>query len=316
MKALASFEEFRLWPGLKPDTPARCGGRAFATESPRFRPALAWTLHLLLTLSDLFIIALWTKPPRPLVGDGGRSAEESTLEVRPSAGRSTSAVVVRPKGLNGGKSSVGDLEGEETIEAGLMGKEGSRTGVCAWSNVGVEACLGGDEERSGECGSSFARSSARLEALDIPGSLILRLEKEAGLSVSLSFFRYAAEFDPRSAVWRNHEGSLAPKEAAISCLDISSMFFGWSGFGPGLMSAIDATDCGLDLNEPVPLDKGRCFHDSVPLRDRAVAFVGGLGMDGFSARGWGGRGLEKSRDVTETRSAFGDIEPARPNVRD
>lgn len=81
------------------------------------------------------------------------------------------------------------------------------------------------------------------------------------------------------------------------------------------MSAIDATDCGLDLNEPVPLDKGRCFHDSVPLRDRAVAFAGALGTDGCSARGRG-RGLEKSRDVTEMRSAFGDIEPVRPNVRD
>jgi hypothetical protein len=136
-------------------------------------------------------------------------------------------VTVRPKGLNGGKSSTGDLEGEEeTIETGLMGNEGSRTGVRSWYNVGVDACLGGDEERSGDCGSSFARSSARLEDFDIPGSLILRLEKEAGLSASLSFFRYAAEFDPRSAVWRNQEGSLAPKEAAISCLDISSVFFG------------------------------------------------------------------------------------------
>jgi hypothetical protein len=42
-----------------------------ATESPRLSPVAACTLHLLLTLSDRFIIALSTKPPRPLVGDGG-----------------------------------------------------------------------------------------------------------------------------------------------------------------------------------------------------------------------------------------------------
>lgn len=37
-KALASLEEFRLWPGLKLD---RLPGWALAIESPRFKPALA-----------------------------------------------------------------------------------------------------------------------------------------------------------------------------------------------------------------------------------------------------------------------------------
>jgi hypothetical protein len=44
-----------------------------AIESPRFRPGAACVLHLLLTLSDRFIIALCTNPPNPFVGDGGLS---------------------------------------------------------------------------------------------------------------------------------------------------------------------------------------------------------------------------------------------------
>lgn len=99
-------------------------------ESPRFKPALACTLHLLLTLSDLFIIALWTKPPRPLVGEAGRPADESTLGLRPTPDTSESWTIVRSRGLKVGKSSSGDLVGEAAaMEAGLLGCEGSRTGV-------------------------------------------------------------------------------------------------------------------------------------------------------------------------------------------
>lgn len=58
LKPRVSFEELRLCPGVNVGVPDRCGGLEFATESPRFRPEFAWTLHLLLTLSDLFIIAL------------------------------------------------------------------------------------------------------------------------------------------------------------------------------------------------------------------------------------------------------------------
>lgn len=144
---------------------------------------------------------------------------------------------------------------------------------------------------------------------------MLRPEKEADPSVAPSFFRYAAEFRPLSAVWRNQDGSFEPREAAISCLDISSEGLGCSGRGVGLTSARDAIDCGLDLNEPVPLDNGRCCHDNVPLRDRAVAFAGGLGIDCISGGGRG-RDRERSTDDSAVRPPLGDMDPARPCVCD
>lgn len=101
----------------------------------------------------------------------------------------------------------------------------------------------------------------------------------------------------------------------MSCLDISSEGFGCSCRMVGLTSARDAIDCGLDLNEPVPLDSGRCCHDKVPLRDRADVFAGGLGIDCISGGGRG-RDREKSTDEIGVRSPLGDMDPARPSVRD
>jgi len=43
--------------------------RLLAVEPARCKPGAAVALHLLLTLSDLFIIALCTNPPIPFVGD-------------------------------------------------------------------------------------------------------------------------------------------------------------------------------------------------------------------------------------------------------
>ena len=81
LRALGSRERVRACPsgagavvgGLKI-------GLLLAIESPRFRPAFDCTLHLLLTLSDLRIIALCTKPPRPLVGDGDRAPPKMLAE--------------------------------------------------------------------------------------------------------------------------------------------------------------------------------------------------------------------------------------------
>ena len=101
---LASLEEVRLCPGVNPDAPDRCAGLEVATESPRFNPAFACTLHLLFTLSDLFIMALWTKPPKPLVGEGGRPDEDNKLGFLPNPGVSNSNDALRSSGLNMGKS--------------------------------------------------------------------------------------------------------------------------------------------------------------------------------------------------------------------
>jgi hypothetical protein len=58
--------------------------RLLTVELPRVKPPGDCTLHLLFTLSDLFIIALWTNPPIPLVGDIGRSILSG--EMRPWEG--------------------------------------------------------------------------------------------------------------------------------------------------------------------------------------------------------------------------------------
>lgn len=111
-----------------------------ATESPRFNPAFACTLHLLLTLSDLFIIALWTKPPNPLVGEGGRPAEDSMLGVLPSPAESGSDGVVRSSGLKVGRSKVGDFEDVER-ETGLAKAASSVLDVCLSSSGNAVAAL-------------------------------------------------------------------------------------------------------------------------------------------------------------------------------
>lgn len=77
-----SLDRPRLWNEV---------GRPPATESPRFKPVFALTLHLLLTLSDLRIMALSTKPPKPFVGETGRF-EESTLDVLPRLGVEASLI--------------------------------------------------------------------------------------------------------------------------------------------------------------------------------------------------------------------------------
>lgn len=91
----------------------------------------------------------------------------------------------------------------------------------------------------------------------MPGSLTPRFANEVVVSLSNSFFRYAAEPTPRSAVWRNQAGSLLAREAAISFLDISSGGFCVLVARFVNVSGIDATDCGRALMEPAPLDVGR-----------------------------------------------------------
>lgn len=73
--------------GMSLDKPLLCKevGLPPATESPLLRPVFDLTLHLLLTLSERFIMALSTKPPRPLVGEIGRFCERA-LEVRNKLG--------------------------------------------------------------------------------------------------------------------------------------------------------------------------------------------------------------------------------------
>lgn len=89
---------------------------------------------------------------------------------------------------------------------------------------------------------------------------------------------YAALPIPRSAVCLNHDGSLAPKDAAICSLDGSaSSFCGERGLSPLTLPNPESGLLGLP---PAPLLCGLCCHFTVPPRD-GIAALG----DGFAASG-------------------------------
>ena len=130
-----------------------------------------------------------------------------------------------------------------------------------------------------------------------------------GADSSCSDLRYAADPMPLSCVCRNHDGSLAPKEAAMSCRDgVSSPFS--PPTGPGLSresrEGPREPDNGRERTDPVPREEGLCCHDRVPLRDRAVALLGGKeGDSGFST---GGRGSDLSCPDSEVDSGLLEFE--------
>lgn len=88
-------------------------GRGEAVESPRFKPAPACTLHRLLTLSERRIMALSTKPPRPLVGETGRLPKVVPLLV----GVPKVSDLPKPKASDPGRSDLVLLtDGGETMD--------------------------------------------------------------------------------------------------------------------------------------------------------------------------------------------------------
>lgn len=91
---------------------------------------------------------------------------------------------------------------------------------------------------------------------------------------------------PRSWVCLNQAGSLEPNAAAMSFRE---------GASPASFSAADAgldggstdvplEESGRERTEPMPRDRGRCCQDSVPLRDKDVAFVDGNEGDSCPSR--------------------------------
>ena len=143
--------------------------RMLAVESCRERLEPGCALHLLLTLSFRFSMALCTKPPMPLVGDAGRSKvarDEREGVVRPNDGFSPS--VTEPRS---------------------MPEEVGRESDCVLSTAGDVSLVGSREF-------SFIR----------PGRFLRILPWSTSPPSDFSR-RYAAEFAPRSGVCLNHEGS-------------------------------------------------------------------------------------------------------------
>lgn len=125
-----------------------------AMEFPRLRPGGDWTLHLLLTLSDLFIIALCTKPPIPFVGDGGRSSLSG--EIRPCDGDIAKPRASDKESIFGGSNLCALVSGTGDPRPELLEP--------SWSPA---LLLDGEEEadRSGVSVMAFSFETLR----DIPG---------------------------------------------------------------------------------------------------------------------------------------------------
>ena len=212
-------------------------------------------------------MALSTKPPRPLVGDGG-------LFEDPQPGNA--AVDDSVPLLSRAACSIGANLG---VDSGL-----DCTGVVAFVCTADE---GPSSDRvnavpelcTGTCG--FANPPTRLEDIsgsadgsrDMPGSLMLRLN-EVSESISLSLRLYAADPTPLSAVCRKKVGSLDPNDFAIWLRDSAS-----SGSFLGRSAEFDGAGepkNGCDRVEFESLDDGLCCQERVPLLASEVA-VGGVG---------------------------------------
>lgn len=242
-------------------------------------------LHLLLTLSPRFMLALRTKLPMPFVGDAGRSGDilpcvgdMSGSRAPPALSPPSPVVPCCVGGANFCESSVGrgdrvavvsmsppdmDVAAEKRLlivvlprmepplEVGLL------EGVLS---VGGLASSGSLVE--------IVDSRETVESRDMPGSCLLPIDPLSE-ALSSSFFLYAAAPLPLSADWRKYAGSFAPNEAAIWVLD--------SGRS-GEEGAEASRELGLptDRGRRMLPDCGRCFHDSVPERPNAAALVAGF----------------------------------------
>lgn len=201
----------------------------FEDVFPRCRPGVV-TLHLL-TLSVRFIIALWTKPPIPLVGDAGRVGEVWPDEF-PSL-----VAWISAGGPNFSASVVSNGEPSLLEPACEIGR--SRTGSLSGS---VEVVR------------------------DMPGSWEREATTSTVSSSSTWFLRYAAEVAPRSAVCRNQAGSLE----ANAC-EIWSREGAWLGEAASAGGVFDRAaafsaatiDNGRDLGRSGPWDGGLRCHDKV-----------------------------------------------------
>lgn len=179
------------------------------------KPGPGCALHLLLTLSERFSIALWTNPPRPLVGDAGRS--ECSGERRPCEG--DIATVRAVDELSPADELV--LDGRSNLWLLIVGRADRIPPAAAsdaeleylWAVPRIEPSFDDDVERA-LLGPGVVRSSgSAVLSLDIPGK---RWPIIDAVSVESSWFLLnAADPNPRSCVCLNQVGSFDKRDCAI-----------------------------------------------------------------------------------------------------
>lgn len=254
-------------------------------------------LHLLLTLSLRFMLALSTKPPMPFVGDADRSRSGDLLpcvgdmngpRVAPALSPLSPVVPCSDGGANFCDSSVGmgdrvaaasasPPEMEVAVEKRLLMAVLARMEPPL--DVGrLEGVLSVGGLASSGSLLDVVDSRETVESRDMPGSCLLPMDPVSD-ALSSSFFLYAAAPLPPSADWRKYAGSFAPNEAAICVLESGRS--GEEGVDASRELGRAATDSGRRM---LP-DCGRCFHERVPERPNAAALVAGFCGSPLSAAG-------------------------------
>lgn len=149
-----------------------------------------------------------------------------------------------------------------------------------WTSPGmprIEPSRDGDAERT-PSGAGLVRSSdAAVLSPDSPGNRLLPII-DAVSDRSSWFLLNAADPNPRSCVCLNQVGSFDPRDCEIWLLDMLLSFVGaGSAAARGEFETFlsEATMDNGRLLEPVdPRDEGRCCHERVPARERAIATLG------------------------------------------
>jgi hypothetical protein len=279
--------------------------RLLATESALLRPAGDWTLHLLFTLSDRFIIALCTNPPMPLVGDIGRSTLSG--EIRPCVGdiakpRLSEWVSAGGSRICAGVKGIGEPKPLESFGLSLY---------VALAPLPYTALV--LENVDGVCADSSNLSGSD-DCRDIPGICILVEEFDPWSdlsSFSTWFFLYAGEFNPLSAVCLNHAGSLDARDCAICSRESMGSDEG-SGVDLGDRAAFSTAtiDNGLLLGRSDDCESGRLCQDRGEFRE-------GIAADGEVLeifRIWSDSGETRSELYSNEFSFTGDEFPINLSI--
>ena len=248
-------------------------------EFPLLRPGPACALHLLLTLSERFSIALCTKPPRPLVGDAGRST-------RPGESRPCEGDIAKGRAIEIFSPTDGYMvDGGSNLRLFVVGI-GDRTPPADAGDAELEylcpspemlpsePSLDGDAEGPLSRAEIARSSGSAVLSLEIPGKRLIATI-DAVPDESSRLLLNAADPDPRSCVCLNQVGSFDRKESAIWLLEMPlSSFSGvQSTVAGGDFEAFrsEATTDNGRLLEPVDSrDEGRRCQERVPARKGVI----------------------------------------------
>ena len=193
--------------------------RLLSVEFCLVNPGGVAVLHLLLTLSLRLSMALCTKPPIPLVGDAGRVGDDGRSRsgdilpwvgdmASPRAALALSPPSTEEPGSNGGANFWESSTGSGERVLAMASASPPDIDVLAEKRLLIMALPRAEPPREPGgldttlSGGGLLISASVVESRDMPGSCLLPDMASASGAPSSWLRRYAAEFAPRSGVWR------------------------------------------------------------------------------------------------------------------